>query len=74
MIINIIYPLCSLGGIFGTLYGFSYGITSARNDIKKTFPRLNKNDNRIIGCTFVLRPNQIIVYAGIGFFLWYREI
>ena len=68
MIINIIYPLCSLGAVLGTIYGFSYGITIAKNDIKRTFPKLNKNDHKLIGLTFAMNSNKIIFHTGVGFF------
>lgn len=73
MLINILYPLCSFGAIFGTIYGFSYGITSAKNDIIRTFPKLNKNDHKLIGLIFMMNSNKIIFLTGVGFFygvLW----
>ena len=71
--INIIYPFCSLGGMLGTIYGFSYGISKVKNDIIKAFTKINKNDHRVIASTFIIRPKDIIFYTSIGFFygvLW----
>jgi len=68
MLINILYPLCSFGAIFGTIYGFSYGVISAKNDISRTFPKLNKNNCELIGLTFALNSNKIIFHTCVGFF------
>jgi hypothetical protein len=57
-----------IGGLVGTLYGFSNGVSEVKKDINTGFPKLNKNDHRVIASTFIFNPKKIIFHTSIGFF------
>jgi len=64
---NIVYPICAIGGIMGSLYGFSYSFGKSKNEIATTFPRLN-NNYLVYYYTFALKSKDVIFYTGVGLF------